>query len=187
MNVFARIVGIVLTVCVLPLSAASASIIFKANMSGANETVPNVSTATGVAWVTLHDDMNTLDVSMTFSGLSAPATASHIHCCALPGVNAPVRLDFGGAAGFPTGVMSGSYDRTFLLSSITLNGGMTTAAFITGLTSGLAYTNIHNTLFPGGEIRGQLVAVPEPASLAAFGLGLIGFAFASRRQSSTRK
>lgn len=39
--------------------------------------------------------------------------------------------------------------------------------------------NIHNAVFPGGEIRGQLLqvtAVPEPGTWAmlAAGLGLVG-------------
>jgi len=181
MKVFARIMGMILAMSALPLSSASANVILRANMSGANETVPNASPATGITWVTLHDDMNTLDVSMTFSGLTAPSAAAHIHCCAAQGANAAVRLDFGGA-GFPFGVTAGTYSHTFLLNTITLGGGMTTAAFLTGLTSGLAYTNIHNSLFPGGEIRGQLV-LPEPASLAIFGLGLVGFAFATRKRA----
>ena len=32
-----------------------------------------------------------------------------------------------------------------------------------GLDAGTAYSNIHNATFPGGEIRGNLAAVPEPS------------------------
>jgi len=39
------------------------------------------------------------------------------------------------------------------------------AAFITALETDLTYVNIHDATFPAGEIRGQLLLVPEPASL----------------------
>ena len=40
-------------------------------------------------------------------------------------------------------------------------------ANITGIESGLAYINIHNAVFPGGEIRGDILptGVPEPGSI----------------------
>jgi hypothetical protein len=44
------------------------------------------------------------------------------------------------------------------------------------MAAGEAYWNIHSTTFPGGEIRGFLVAVPEPSSLALLGLGAVGLA-----------
>ena len=47
--------------------------------------------------------------------------------------------------------------------------------------SGL-YINFHNGIYPDGEIRGQLVPVPEPETYATLaGLGLIGFGFWRRR------
>ena len=52
-------------------------------------------------------------------------------------------------------------------------------ALIAGLEAGLAYVNIHNAEFPGGEIRAR---IPEPMTLAlaALGLGIAGLA--RRRQ-----
>ncbi len=52
------------------------------------------------------------------------------------------------------------------------------AALFTGLAAGTAYLNIHTTNFGGGEIRGFLVATPEPGTwfLALAGLGAILFA-----------
>ena len=96
-------------------------------------------------------------------------------------------------SGFPPGVKAGSFDQTFdmtLASSynpafIAANGGTIGGAF-TALTTGLAndkaYLNIHTNLYPGGEIRGFLHAVPEPGTYALLLLGLGGMATAARRR-----
>jgi hypothetical protein len=55
------------------------------------------------------------------------------------------------------------------------------AALIAGLNAGDAYVNIHDAVFPGGEIRGfaeQLV--PEPRYAGLLGLGLIALIFSRR-------
>jgi hypothetical protein len=149
----------------------NADTVFDATLSGLNETPPNASPAIGSAILTLHNDLNTLDVDITFSGLVAPDTASHIHCCGPAGIATSVRLPF---TGFPTGVTSGSFLSTFLLS--TGLSGITPADFITGMETGQAYVNVHSTAFGGGEIRGQVVllSTPEPGTLLLFGAGLVG-------------
>ena len=74
---------------------------------------------------------------------------------------------------------------TYNPAFITAHGGTVAgamAAFIAGLESGQTYLNIHTTQFPGGEIRGQLQAVPEPASLVLLGTGVTAAAGALRRR-----
>jgi hypothetical protein len=152
-------------------------ITFDATLTGSGEVPPNGSPATGTFSLTLDDVADTLMINETFSGLSAPATAAHIHAGAGPGANAPVVLNFVGS-GFPTGATSGSFNHTFDLET-SLSGSITINQFISDLESGLAYANIHDADFPGGEIRGQLEAVlsampePETSFLLMLGFGVL--------------
>ena len=173
-----------------PTHVLATTYVFTAMLSGANEVPTNASTATGQILVQLNDVSNILSVSETFVGLTASASGAHIHCCAGPTVNAPIALPF---PAFPA-VTNGSYLHDFdltLASSysgafLTANGSTATGArnaLVAGLLGGQAYANIHDAVFPGGEIRGQLTAVPEPASWALMiaGFGLTGAALRRRR------
>src|SRR5262245_44167697 len=108
----------------------------------------------GTGTVTLSG--NTLTINIAFSGLSAPATASHIHGPAMPGVNAAVLYPL---TAITTPGIAGTINGTVGLVDGT--GGFTRAQQLQQLRGGLWYINIHNTNFPGGEIRGQLPASPS--------------------------
>jgi hypothetical protein len=162
--------------------ASQAQLFFGAHLDGPSEFPPVPSPGIGEALVTLDPLAHTMRVQVTFSGLLAGVTASHIHCCTLPtaGVATPVPT----FPGFPSGVTSGSYDATFDLTDassyragfITASGGTVAgaeAALVHGIKTGVAYLNIHTTLFPGGEIRGFFKPVPEPGTAALLVAGMV--------------
>lgn len=171
----------------------AAPITFTAHLTGAAENPSNGSPGTGDATVTFDLAAHFMSVDVTFSGLTGTTTASHIHCCAVAPGNAMVATQTPTFVGFPLGVTGGTYSNSFdmsLASSynpafVTANGGIVASAeqvLFDGLLAGTAYFNIHSSVFPGGEIRGFLVAVPEPATLGVLGLGLVSLLII-RRQS----
>lgn len=112
-----------------------------ANLDGSQE-VPSVSTdGTGSATMTFNSTSNELVWSISFSGLSGPATMAHFHGPALGGSNAGVLVNIGEISGLNS-PMNGS---TVL-----------TADQATALLDGMMYINIHTAANEGGEIRGQV-------------------------------
>ncbi len=181
-----RIVLLPVALLLLAVSSASAAImVFQAGLSGTAEFPSNASPGTGFTTVTYDSILHTLRVEVSFSGLVGNTTASHIHCCTTP--TAGVATTTPTFAGFPLGVTSGTYDNTLDLtmsssfnpSFVTAHGGTAAGAeafLAAGLTSYVAYLNIHTNSFPGGEIRGFLVPEPSTFGLTAFLIPLLWFA-----------
>lgn len=185
-----------LALCSAAMPALAHEQVYTAVLSGAAENPVNASLGGGAGVVTFDLDLLTMRLQTTFAGLSGNVTVAHIHCCAAPLSNAGVATQTPSFTGFPVGATFGSYDRTFdmtLASSynaafITANGGTVSTAFsalVAGLDAGRAYLNIHSTFAPGGEVRGNFVAVvPEPETYALFlgGLAIVGWVVRRRER-----
>lgn len=110
----------------------------KATLNGAQE-VPAVATqGTGTATFTFDTVTRKLDYDISYSGLTGPAAAAHIHGPAAVGANAGVMVPFPAAA-------------SPIKGSATL-----TEAQATALMAGNTYVNVHTAAHGGGEIRGQI-------------------------------
>ena len=110
-------------------------------LSGASEVPPTASNGSGSVESSYNPDTFMLRWTVTYSGLSGPATGGHFHGPAMAGENAPVIIPFTGSLASP---ISGSV--------------ILTPAQASGLLAGKWYVNLHTQANPGGEIRGQVTA-----------------------------
>jgi hypothetical protein len=109
-----------------------------ARLSGAEEVPPTASVATGTATLVIDPRTRVASGSLTVSGLIA--NAAHVHIGAV-GVSGPIIVPLTGTGGIVWSVPPGS----------TL-----TAEQFKAFKQGGLYFNAHTTLFPNGEIRGQI-------------------------------
>lgn len=149
---------------------------WQAFLDGSQEVPPNGSRGTGEAFGTYDTDTNLVTVtSFVVRDLSGPPTATHFHEAPF-GSNGPVRIDMLGANGHWNDNGDGSF--TYVQDG---NLMFTSEDHETAFLAGNAYINVHTGQFPPGEIRGQVEIVPEPATLAALGLGCLALARRRRK------
>jgi hypothetical protein len=132
---------------------------FSASLAGGNEVPPINSAGTAAFDMTIQD---TITFSLTFSGLSSPLTLSHLHF-APSKVAGGVMIFLCGGGNQPAcpAATSGTITGTITAANVTGPGtqGITPGdlnSALEAVRSGLSYANMHTTMFPGGEIRGDV-------------------------------
>ena len=109
-------------------------------LTGAQEVPPATTAGTGTLDASFDKGTRKLAYTVTYSGLSGPATGAHFHGPAAPGTNAGVVVPFANAA-------------SPIKGEATL-----TEAQAADLLAGRWYVNVHTAAHPGGEIRAQVVS-----------------------------
>ena len=128
-----------LVACMQP--ASMGGVTYTAHLTGKDEVPPTTSAGVGDGTFTYDTATKTLSWKVTYSGLTGPATAGHIHGPAPAGTNAGVVIPFD-VPKAPAGTITGSK-------------ALTDAQYA-DLNSGLYYANIHTDANKGVEIRGQI-------------------------------
>ena len=119
-------------------SAFAETVKMKATLNGASEVPPTTSPATGSADVTYDTDSKKLTWTVTYSGLTGPATMAHFHGPAESGKNAAPAVPIPD----PKSGVEGN--------------AMLTDAQAADLLAGRYYVNVHTEANKGGEIRGMV-------------------------------
>ena len=158
-------------------------ITYQASLDGAQVIPPTGSLATGLGTITVDSATHLLAFQISWNNLAANPIGLHIHCCAPVGAGGMLAINF---QGFPAAT-SGVYAQTVDLTVATLysppflaaHGGTAAQAesdLLASLAAGNVYLDINNSVFPTGEIRGQLATVPEPATMLLLAAGLAAVA-----------
>jgi hypothetical protein len=121
-------------------AASAATVNYTARLTGAKELPKTDSKGTGKLDATYDTVTKVISYTLTFDGLSGPATAAHFHGPATRTQSAGVIAPIGDKA--PASPVTGT---------VTLTDDQVKA-----LQSGKIYVNVHTAANPGGEIRGQV-------------------------------
>ncbi len=163
---------------------AQGTLQFHAALTGSDEVPPNTDPTIGTGTFSLTG--NSLSFLVDVPATTFISVSGYIQGPASPGANAGIIFDLGGPVfrpgndfGTPPGYrFSSPFDGTFGAGPFAL-----TDAQINDLESGVWYVNITSAMHPDGQLRGQILAVPEPSVLALLGLGVGAFVWQCRRRA----
>lgn len=156
-----------ITIFTLFALSANAGPMFSATLGGDQEVPTSASAASGSAMAELTGTAGSymLTYTIDFIGLSGNPFGGHLHNAPFGSNGGVVHfLDFLPASTFGTIVGDWAFNDT---------PRPLTDALANELLAGNIYINLHTSAFPGGEIRGQLTRVPEPAAWLLMATGLI--------------
>lgn len=137
---------------------------FKARLTGYQEVPAVNTTGAGSLKASVNPAGTVLTYTLTYTGLSGPAGAAHIHF-GQPAVNGGVVLWLCGGGGKPACPAAGvSITGTATAGDVAALPGVAAqgmaagdlASVLKAMRAGVAYANVHTAAFPGGEIRGQI-------------------------------
>jgi CHRD domain len=156
--------------CVMAVSLAgdSQERSFRARLRSIQEVPAVSSVATGEFRAKVNAAGTELSYELEYSGLEGTVTQSHIHL-GQAGVNGGIMIWLCGTstnpgpAGTPTcpPAPGGKVSRTVIAADVVGPAGQGVAAgefaeALRGMRNGVSYANVHSTMWPGGEIRGQI-------------------------------
>jgi CHRD domain len=135
---------------------------FKADLTGSDEVPPNQASGTGRVTATYDTATKILSWNGSYSGLTGPATAAHIHGPAAAGANARLVVWISENIGQCNRgeCVSKADAKTPPMASPFQGSAQLNDAQVSELMAGMFYVNIHTHAYPAGEIRGQLVKAP---------------------------
>ena len=196
---FFRLLGHCFSACVLMVSAAQAAVVLQIDLSTVNQVTISATTGLSLASVS-GDDVDGVYLIDFFgnrvfstSGSTRLAGANLVYFNATsdgspslyrgdsldPGLNIfSMDNDTPDPASFTSGVQAFKGSATWSLTA------QQYAAFLQAPTSGdiYAFADTIDDLNGGPQLIGQYAAVPEPTSMAIFGLGALGMAYRARRK-----
>ena len=138
------------------------------------EESPSVSTGARGQFTATIAPNGVIQYSETYDGLQAAVTQSHIHV-GQPGVNGSIVIFLCQTANNPDptglapqcpqeGTVSGTITAANVIAGSTATQQLVAgdlAAVIAAIRAGAAYANVHSTVSPGGEIRGQIRTIAK--------------------------